>query len=123
MSLFIDLITETGTVTVQSYFQQLFNNKKSEAEEQFDDNLKDEVIVQLRKLNITFDTDEDFETYVPLHLTKVTITDTDTTMICHDATVEGGVVTDYGDILVKWKGDGYLINIVDPMINVTTFEK
>ncbi|NHZ84405.1 MAG: hypothetical protein GWP19_00810 [Planctomycetia bacterium] len=118
-------ITSIGTDTIPTYSQQLFDKQKAAAETLFDENLETEIKEQLKANNINVYnlTEVEWGTFIAARLTLFTVTDTKTSVISLDATLDGGNnVTDIGTILAEWEGDGYTTTIVNPVNNVTSFE-
>lgn len=113
----------TKEITSDLYSKQMYDKAVAIASAQFDANVQSEVIVQLKKYNIVFASQTEFENFAASRLTKITISGTQTTIIALDAVIDSGTgaVTDFGTELISWTGLGYEVRFNSPYSQVTTF--
>lgn len=121
----LSVITQFGSISVPSFSQQLYDKREAVALAQFNENLKEEVIAQLKLINYVFLSDDEFETFASARLTVISITGTDTKMVCLDVEfdlVDPTIILSYGTSLAQWQGKGYEVVIQDPSVIVKSFE-
>jgi len=123
--MFLDNITKTGSTTIPSYYDQLFQKKLNDAKAVFDANLENEVRKQLKYHNIIIPDagTPEWAQWVSDNLTQYSVSGTNTNVIAFGATDDGaGNITDIGTKLVEWEGAGYSLIIDNPETHITSFE-
>lgn len=117
-------ITLTGQSDVPSFSDLVYQKQDIVAAALFDTNLENEVRKQLKAISVAVpDKGTEWDDYIAAHLTKATITGTDSSVILLDATLDGSNnITDYKAILVQWEGKGYSTIMQNPINSVKTFE-